>query len=217
MRVKFFAASIITTLLFLLPFTSYALTQQNETQEVLKQVAALQQALSTGQSDTITALLSPNASIELRNAITKTLSGKKILFIQEITRFEQISPEKIKVEGPATARGTNWTLQGFTNYYVFEKIDGKWLILDTDFHQNFTTDGFMKKNGWFIWLLVGTFVLVFPLSIFWLFMLIDCIQRPVNNKVIWIIVLVVFSIFGAVIYFFTVRKTAIQHLKQTNP
>ena len=50
-------------------------------------------------------------------------------------------------------------------------------------------------------------VIAIALFVFWIWMLIDCIQRDFegNGKVIWILVIVLLSWLGALIYFFVGR------------
>lgn len=47
-------------------------------------------------------------------------------------------------------------------------------------------------------------------TIFWIFMLIDCIKRDslADNKIIWILVLVFTNMLGAIIYFFVIKHPA---------
>jgi phospholipase D-like protein len=58
-------------------------------------------------------------------------------------------------------------------------------------------------------LLIGAFVLA--LLAFWVWMLVDCIQRNFppneqNAKIVWILVIVLAGWLGALIYFFVVKK-----------
>jgi hypothetical protein len=41
---------------------------------------------------------------------------------------------------------------------------------------------------------------------FWLWMLIDCLQRKFKDKLIWVLVLVFLGPLGALLYFFLVKK-----------
>ena len=49
------------------------------------------------------------------------------------------------------------------------------------------------------------------LSAFWIWMLIDAIERPLKDKTVWILVIVLGSFVGAIIYYFAARKEAIAH------
>ena len=41
---------------------------------------------------------------------------------------------------------------------------------------------------------------------FWVWMLVDCIRKDVNNKAVWIIVMVLFGILGSIVYYFAVKR-----------
>lgn len=59
-------------------------------------------------------------------------------------------------------------------------------------------------------MLVGMVVLLVLLSIlgfaFWLWMLIDCLKRDFKDKVVWVVMLLLTSILGALLYFFLVKR-----------
>ena len=71
-------------------------------------------------------------------------------------------------------------------------------------------------NSWLGLGIAGTVLIVLvmmivPLlaSIFWIWMLIDCMQRPFKDKtdkVVWILVLIFTHIIGALIYFFVIKR-----------
>ena len=57
------------------------------------------------------------------------------------------------------------------------------------------------------------FIMVFVVAIlaFWIWMLVDCVQREFspqeqNSKIVWILVIVLAGWIGALIYFFVVKK-----------
>ena len=60
----------------------------------------------------------------------------------------------------------------------------------------------------FFWFIVAC--AVFAGAIFWVWMFIDCLSREKydeqNDKLIWVIVMLFASIFGAILYFFIVRR-----------
>jgi hypothetical protein len=59
-------------------------------------------------------------------------------------------------------------------------------------------------------------ILVVGLFVLWLWMLIDCLKRPDdtfayggnNAKLIWILVIILTGLIGALIYYFLVKKTS---------
>ena len=56
----------------------------------------------------------------------------------------------------------------------------------------------------FLWLLVIIFILFS--TIFWVMMLIDCVQRDFEDKLIWVLIILLVGSLGAFIYYFIVKK-----------
>lgn len=69
--------------------------------------------------------------------------------------------------------------------------------------KNVPCDQFFSAFGWIFVIMLIVFL---AFGIFWLWMLIDCIQRDFKDKVLWIIILLFASFIGAIIYFFVVKK-----------
>jgi len=44
--------------------------------------------------------------------------------------------------------------------------------------------------------------------VIWIWMLIDCIKREFDNKVLWILIILITGILGAIIYYFVVKRPA---------
>ena len=65
---------------------------------------------------------------------------------------------------------------------------------------------------WFAGAGVGLIALFFLVGIlafiFWLFMLIDAIKRDIEHKPIWILVLLLTGLIGAIVYYFAVKRKA---------
>jgi TM2 domain-containing membrane protein YozV len=77
------------------------------------------------------------------------------------------------------------------------------IILAQNFQTGEAAAGLMGSLACCVFGLLGIGVFVF-----WLWMLIDCVQREFpgpNDKVIWIIIIVLLSWVGALIYFFVGR------------
>lgn len=53
-----------------------------------------------------------------------------------------------------------------------------------------------------LFLILFVFILLFILLIFWIWVLLDCLQSkiPAMEKILWVIIIVLFNIFGAIIY-----------------
>jgi ABC-type multidrug transport system fused ATPase/permease subunit len=56
-----------------------------------------------------------------------------------------------------------------------------------------------------VWLLFA--VLAIACTVFWIWMLIDCLTSnlPTNEKILWVVVIALVNVLGALIYFFVAR------------
>lgn len=65
-----------------------------------------------------------------------------------------------------------------------------------------------------IWALMSVIMLslIIGVFVFWLWMLIDCLNRPdkkfkgKNDKLIWILIMIFFWILGSILYYFMVKR-----------
>lgn len=70
-------------------------------------------------------------------------------------------------------------------------------------------------TGIFIFIIV-LIVFVLVLGVFWIWMLIDCIKREFDNKALWIIIIVLIGVLGAIIYYFAIKRpNATKQAKQS--
>lgn len=58
----------------------------------------------------------------------------------------------------------------------------------------------------FISLLVVATIVFLAATVFWLWMIVDAITKPIENKAIWILVLLVTGVLGAIVYYFAVKR-----------
>ncbi|MBU0466842.1 MAG: PLD nuclease N-terminal domain-containing protein [Nanoarchaeota archaeon] len=61
---------------------------------------------------------------------------------------------------------------------------------------------------WIIFLIFIIFAIAVLTMIFWIWMIVDCAQRNFkneNDKILWILVIVLAGIIGAIIYYFVVK------------
>jgi hypothetical protein len=69
-----------------------------------------------------------------------------------------------------------------------------------------------KSIGWFAGIGLGLIILFIVIAIlcfiFWIFMLVDAIKKPIQHKPLWIIILLLFGIIGAIVYYFAVKRSA---------
>jgi hypothetical protein len=196
--------TLIISLMFA-PLLVFAAASSQDKMDIQGQVTAIEEAVNSGDGQAIINLTSPNASAELKSAIEDAISGKQIRFQEDITSYDEISADKVKVNGRFSAEATNWSISGLSNYFVFERVDGQWLLVDTDFHQKLGPGTVLKIIGTAFAIILPIFII---LGAFWLWMLIDCIVRPVDNKTTWLLVIIFLQFLGAVLYFFIARRKA---------
>ncbi len=60
--------------------------------------------------------------------------------------------------------------------------------------------------GWGIGIFLGMVVLAIFSTVFWIKMIVHASRHQINNKGIWIVVLILTGIIGALIYYFTVKR-----------
>ena len=176
----------------------------------------LGQAIVREDIDSITARLSPNMDREEYNKIEGTLEEKFSTYDYTEYKFsppayrkiEVLTPDrkvKFKVRYSEKYKGASGSSSssGLDANFTMEKINGKWLILSSDFY---TKERAMK-------ILVGVVGLFVPLGIlsfiFWLWMLIDCAKRDFfkpNDKIVWVLIIVFIQIIGAIIYYFIIKR-----------
>ncbi|KKU13546.1 MAG: hypothetical protein UX17_C0014G0007 [Parcubacteria group bacterium GW2011_GWC2_45_7] len=60
--------------------------------------------------------------------------------------------------------------------------------------------------GWGIGLLAVIFVVGIAATIFWLLMIVHAASHPIENRAMWIILMVLTGVVGALIYYFVVKR-----------
>lgn len=116
--------------------------------------------------------------------------------------IEFIDSNKVKITGAVKANGRSsgsvgsvgWEIDEITNYFVFEKSNNEWFIIDTDFTQKLSS-----RNFWFI------FIAAFGCIGFWIWMLVDCFSRKFDTRGRWFIFLLMFNLIAAILYFFIIK------------
>lgn len=63
--------------------------------------------------------------------------------------------------------------------------------------------GFLALGVFLILFIVFIF---FASLIFWILMLVHAISKPIKSKAVWILILLIFGIIGAIIYYFAVKR-----------
>jgi len=172
--------------------------------EIRKNISSIEQSLENGDSSGIVSRLSPNALPSLRNEIEDSLGDKKIHFNEtNISDWISVSSSTIRVNGSFSASGPNWKMNGLGNYFVFEKVEGRWLLLDTDFYQKFSSKYWGEILRTVFTFVLPVFIITFS---FWIWMLVDCLNRPIKDKLVWVLILIFLNFLGAILYFFIERK-----------
>jgi len=197
---------LILPVLFLLfiPFRAFADISSIDKEEIKQNINIIEQSLGEGDVSSILSLISPNAPSKLKNEIENILEDKKIHFTEDdISSWTDISSSSVKITGSFSASGHNWKTSGLENYFIFEKVNGRWLLLDTDFHQKLSPgywwNFIMKIMAFACPIFLATFA-------FWVWMLVDCLNKSSRDKLIWVLVIIFLNILGAVLYFFIERK-----------
>lgn len=61
-------------------------------------------------------------------------------------------------------------------------------------------------TGGFIGLMVVATIVFLVATVFWLWMIVEAITKPIENKAIWILVLLATGVLGAIVYYFAVKR-----------
>lgn len=65
---------------------------------------------------------------------------------------------------------------------------------------------------------IGGFLFIFALivlaTVFWIMMIVHAARHPINNKGVWIVVMIFTGIIGALIYYFAVKRKFNQQFSQ---
>ncbi len=179
--------------------------------EVYNKITTIEKAVNSSDADTILNLLSPNASEILKQEIQNNIAGKKINYQQNIWNMEEIDSDKIKLKWKFSAKGINWSVSGFSNYFIFEKINNGWYLQDSDFAEKLDPNKIFKMIGKFFLFIAPFFLLI---TWFWIWMIVDVSKRNLKDTTKRILILVFFNWLGAIIYYFTARREDIKRKKQ---
>ena len=172
--------------------------------DIRQVIKMIERFLEKGDTAGVVALLAPDASPDFKNEIENNLGEKKIHFIEkDISSWTSASSSSVKVNGNFSASGFGWEMSGSENYFIFEKFKGRWLLVDTD--------SYRKLSPAVVWTFIRKIMsFAFPVFIitfaFWVWMLADCLNRPIKDKLVWVLAIIFLNILGALLYFFIERK-----------
>lgn len=177
----------------------------DDRESIINNLESLVELINSQDKESISNLISPEDS-ELQSAVQEGVIGVteyQLDYRPLDNNIELRSPDEVKVSAKFAASGINWSINGLSTYFVFERQGDDWFITETNFHERLGSDyifDIIKK----IFLYGGPILLLF--TIFWLWMLIDCIRRDFGDKTLWIILLVFLNILGAILYYFFVKR-----------
>jgi len=204
---KNFSTILFVITLFLVGATVFAQTALSpaDKQQITNNLDDLVQAVNAGDTQRISALISPSNEV-LQSDIQERIRGG-IAYQLDYSPFDRnveiISQDQVKVKARFVASGVGWNVSGLSTFFVFEKQNNQWLITDTDFYKKLGADyvfGILK------WVLIFGGPIFLLLFVFWLWMLIDCVKREFDNKALWIILLIFLNFIAAVLYYFIVKR-----------
>jgi len=206
MYAKIISIFLILGAVLLVPSISAKTTLTTaDTQVITKNINLLTQYINSGNSKQISSLVSSSnatLSADIQNGI-KGCSTIKFNFAPIDKNSQVLSENQVKIKGSFSASGMNWETNGIPTYFTLQKENNTWLIIDTDFHKKLGADYIFALIGK-IFLIIGPIALLMVL--FWLWMLIDCIQNDFSDKTIWILLLVFLNFIAAILYYFMIKR-----------
>lgn len=197
-----------------------------EKMDILRQVALFMISLNTYDHDTDAPALSSRGALPWVSTLDARTGGKSLQVQDKLDAIKVVSASGISVEGTFTAISTDptgvvpsWTRTG-KNSFTFGKNDGQWKISTQDLISQVDaidlTQGQKHYEESFSRFFINIFVIfglvILPLfivfSLIGLLMIIDIIKSTLSQKekVLWIMGILFFPLFGSVIYFFTARR-----------
>lgn len=207
------------------PTTAFSETQaisKSDRIEIIEALNSLASSIKTEDSSAMSALLSPNINGELRREIVETYEERFAKY--DYTKYEFHPPaskkmkvlvpgSKVRVKASYSSEYTSGdTGSGSTNgmpaNFTMEKLDGKWLVLDTDFY---TLKRFIK---YIVIIALSVVALLLFSSVFRGWMLVDCVKREFpkpDERTTRVLILIFDNIVGALIYYKMVKKKQLQY------
>lgn len=126
-----------------------------------------------------------------------------------------VNAQQVIIDKPIPANTSlsedfNWGMWGMGNMYGnrfnqdFQRFDQN--IDRLDWQKNLLENKFPAFAGAFVGLSLIFALLVISLLAFWVWMMVHAIKHDIDYKPVWILVLWFANIFGAVIYYFAVKR-----------
>ncbi len=203
MNIKKIQLNIVALFFALLPLSASAALSSADLGILKENMSVISRSINKGDSAPILKLLSPNADQELAEELRGAIDLKNLKFEEKINGYDEITTGKVKLKGIYSVKGPDWNASGFSNFFIFEKTDKGWLLLDTDLHMNLNPETVRK------YVRIALAVIFIPfaiIEIFWLWMLVDALRRKFDNKALWVTLIVLLNFIGALVYLITVRR-----------
>ncbi|MBV8661115.1 MAG: PLDc_N domain-containing protein, partial [Candidatus Dependentiae bacterium] len=144
-----------------------------------------------------------SSKLDLQNTVFEMIKNRNFWYYLRIYSIENkgiqfLDKNTIKFTGAFKIQEEmslgNFSLELFSNYFIFQKNDDEWVLIDTDFCR--------KSDLKIIYLYMFGIISIF---VFWVWMIIDCVHRDFNRRGLWLALIVFFNIVGALIYFFCIK------------
>jgi hypothetical protein len=205
---KIFTTLFITILSVLSLSSVSAQINSIDKSEIRHLTDNIAKSISNNNPEFILQSISPNAPTTLKNEIIDFFDQQNVLFfIQKIDKYSQLNDHQIKIDCTISGSGLNWIVENKPAYYIFEKNDNGWYLIESDFYQQLkANNSILSYLFQFIISIIISLAIIAILSIFWFWMLIDCIKKNVEDKAMWITVLILFNFLGSIIYYLVVKK-----------
>ena len=127
--------------------------------------------------------------------------------------IDELDSNHAFVDSRWSAKGKGWEIGSRVASYMFKKNDSSWEIASTDLHTDLLQVSRTNKQTRKI-----ERPIIIAIVLFWVFslwMLYDIFTRKnIKNKWLWVVLIILFGLIGAIIYFFVERRRAIKELER---
>lgn len=180
-------------------------------------VSDMEALIYSQDAETIRESLTPELDVRIGSLFTQYLGPTYTITSFDIYGYETTETADgawhISGKYSIESRGSSgeWSASGLSMFIDAEKFDDTYVITDTDLHEAIAPmnlSSFVSAIG--ILGFVGFFVAV----AFYIWMLVDVVKYQKEDRTLWILVVLLGSVLGALIYFFAERR---KRVKETSP
>lgn len=188
-----------------------SLEAQNIQERKIKEEAALQSALSTlidqfnnEDYEWIIANASSLMTEETKALIMGKLQNKDQSLLFELKRADKLPEDgglvrvvwkySLETKWVSASSSISW----LKTHFLFEEIDNELKLVSSSLFEPFS----LFQTPFIVWLIVW----LIALWVFWFFMLVHAIRKPIKNKVMRVLVIMFASWLWAIIYYFVVKR-----------